>query len=433
MRRKFAVYLLSLLLAFASAQNQPPPGLPQPPGFPLPPGIPPNPGGVIGLLCTLLGNVSIQIQDWQINFCELNRFFEAYNKNTKLFLQTQYYTMDKVDRPLFQTSWYLGMINENLNALGRDPLPVPTAPTTSPADVYKKALARDWTVEEAEEKAMDAVSKHYSEVFMGLAAVVDAYNKKVEEYYRAIKSKEDTIKGLQERLKQVPPGTAEAEQIIRQIHRLNEAISADMREALAYVEKEAPRINAARAASKQVLTDLDKLTNDIASQNNRLAAAKAAKRVAEEQTQKFIDLIKETNEKVNKLVEEAQNATSTRAAVQILSKGLGQLTQTTVVTQSLLHAALAELAQQNVYTNQQIAQSANLIAKQAAIDIANRSEELQAQISTDMGKLRTLVDNAETLQQAKKVMFDNPCVKIWHLGRCGDWPAPPLITPPREP
>lgn len=421
MRRFAAGILLALNLGWAQ------PLIP-PPSLPLPP-IPGDLGGIVGLLCQFFGEISIQIEGWQINFCEINRFLEKYNTNTQLFLKAQDHMVSRLDRPLVQTGWYIESLNENLGSLGRAPLPAPTEPRGSPAEIYRKALEKDIPIEKAEEAALETIADHYGDVFGSLRGVVDSYSYRVNDYTSRLRAMERSIQSLQKRLEKTLPGTEEAQRIIARIHEIERNISKIQREAMDYTYREAPRVLAAHQAAKQAFSDIDKLITDLYGQTNRLAATKAAKRIAEAQAEEFAKLIEETNKKAAALVKEAQNATSTRAAVQILAKGLAQLTTTTAVTQSLLHSALAELAQQAVYTNQQIAQSANIMAKNAAIEYLAKAEEIQAIISENLGKMRVLQDQAEALQKAKVLLFDNPCVTRWHLG-CGIPNAKPLIPPP---
>ncbi len=101
-------------------------------------------------------------------------------------------------------------------------------------------------------------------------------------------------------------------------------------------------------------------------------------------------------------MEEAQNATSTRAAVQIAVKGLAQLTQGNVVMQSLLYQALAELAQQNVYTNQQLAFQTERLADILGGQVAATAQEAANEVGYVMGQLDAATGTAEGVRELWK-------------------------------
>lgn len=422
--RKIATWIL-LALTPAFAQNPPFSSPPTPPIAPVPPG-----GGIdgaISMLCSLVGgNLTINFENWQINLCEISKFFETYDKNTQQFLGVQAHLTKKLDKPLLRTSWFLENINDALQSRGEAPIaqaPKPSGET--PAELYRKALEEDPSTpedeakkdpREVEKRSLQYVEKTYETLMEDLGSTVNQYVHQVKTYYQTVSNLQAQRKTLQERLASTTPGSPEAEALVNRINEVDRKITDTITQAMEFARKEHDRVTAVQQAVYQAVQDMDKYIADIEGQTGKLGAAQAAKRISKEQTKKFQELIKDANDKVQQLVREAQNATSTRAAVQVLAKGLGQITQATVVTQSLLHSALSELAQQNVYTNQQIAQMANQVARQAAAELAAQAEELNAQMNLNLGKAEVLARYAESWKKTKENLFDNPCAERWFWG-----------------
>jgi len=123
---------------------------------------------------------------------------------------------------------------------------------------------------------------------------------------------------------------------------------------------------------------------------------------------------KEAASRASELADNAQNASSTRAAVQVLAEGIGDMLESNVASLAAVQMSLAELAQQQVYTNEQI----NRVASNTVKDVAEeRSSELEEAV-TDTTYLQAVsqafLEQGDSIVKQADLLFDTSCAKKSH-------------------
>lgn len=145
------------------------------------------------------------------------------------------------------------------------------------------------------------------------------------------------------------------------------------------------------------------------------AAERNAARLAADKS--LQELANKVGEAGQKLVTQAQNATSTRAAVQLLARGFADLGNGLVASQSALQKSLAGLAAQELYTNYQLAQLNERLAAEISQNIAQTSNELSIEYAQIAAKAEDLFKNADRYNAFTGVMGQPSCKKWWK-GEC---------------
>ncbi|ADR37793.1 hypothetical protein Ocepr_2345 (plasmid) [Oceanithermus profundus DSM 14977] len=120
---------------------------------------------------------------------------------------------------------------------------------------------------------------------------------------------------------------------------------------------------------------------------------------------------KDASSRAKELADNAQNASSTRAAVQVLAEGMSSLLESNTASLAAVQMSLAELAQQQVYTNQQI----NRVASQTVKEVAGQESELIEEALADAAYFEGLHDafseQGESLIRNAEALFDTSCAK----------------------
>lgn len=127
----------------------------------------------------------------------------------------------------------------------------------------------------------------------------------------------------------------------------------------------------------------------------------------------------EASNRASELADNAQNASSTRAAVQVLAEGMGAMLESNVASLAAVQMSLAELAQQQVYTNQQI----NRVARETIKSVADqRSVELEDG-ATELAYFTALgtsfFEQGDGLVKSASRLFDTSCAnqgRWWEEG-----------------
>jgi len=128
------------------------------------------------------------------------------------------------------------------------------------------------------------------------------------------------------------------------------------------------------------------------------------------------DLAEKTKDAATNLYQEAQNASSTRAAVQLLARGIGELANAQVASIAALQKSLATMAAQNVYTNQQLSEISALLAEQQAAEVQRSASELHIEAAKVIGTAETARERFLEIQDFKK-SYGTICDKWWR-GKC---------------
>lgn len=183
----------------------------------------------------------------------------------------------------------------------------------------------------------------------------------------------------------------------------------------------------ARAASKEYAI-LSRMNNDlnraaleaqrkVAGQTAVLGAQKGAEAlIKDESLKKLGDQVQQASEELWK---EAQNATSTRAAVQLLARGLGQIANTQVASMTAIQKTLGDLATQQVYTNQQLAFLTEQIAAQQASELQQAAAEVEYEMANIIASGESVTERLSGVLDFKKAYGAVSCSKWW-VGDCGD-------------
>mgnify|MGYP001627178529 CR=1 FL=1 len=183
----------------------------------------------------------------------------------------------------------------------------------------------------------------------------------------------------------------------------------------------------ARAASKEYAI-LSRVSNDlnravleaqrkVAGQTAVLGAQKGAEAlIRDESLKKLGDQVQQASEELWK---EAQNATSTRAAVQLLARGLGQIANTQVASTTAIQKALGDLATQQVYTNQQLALLTEQIAAQQASELQQAAAEVEYEMANIIASGESVTERLSGVLDFKKAYGAMSCSKWW-VGDCGN-------------
>ncbi|GBD40660.1 hypothetical protein HRbin39_00029 [bacterium HR39] len=398
--KKWTVALTaSFTLTLAAPQVSSPPPSPSPQDL----------GGIISLLCQF-GDIEVGLGDWKLNLCALLGLFKEFNTNLNRFNLTMGKVFKDLDNPLISAATDTGVVGSMAREVG---VALPDFPNPEghrgPGEIYQDAYENDVSPADAEKEALKTIESAYKDYFTDLEKATEDIKDRLTGTWGRIEERRKRISQLQDQLSLVTPGTPEAESLIRQIFQEQDQLTQEAK-ILASHLSEAKRIyTATQASALQAVRHLDRAVSATKAKTPTLAAAQAAKRISEK-TEDILNTIKETEEKTKALVEEAQNATSTRAAVQIAVKGLAQLTQGNVVMQSLLYQALAELAQQNVYTNQQLAYQTERLADILGGQVAATAQEAANEVGYVMGQLDAAVGTARGVRELwKSVLKPTRC------------------------
>lgn len=141
-----------------------------------------------------------------------------------------------------------------------------------------------------------------------------------------------------------------------------------------------------------------------------LANAQAsAERLATEYS--LAESAREASSKASELADNAQNASSTRAAVQVLAEGMGAMLESNVASLTAVQMSLAELAQQQVYTNQQINRVANETVKSVAEQRSDELEDAATELAYFTAMANSFLGQGSSLVQNANRLFDTSCAQ----------------------
>lgn len=425
MKKAFVLLLVALApgtgLAVPSPVEDPPPAPPTegvPPPMPSPPGNPPpispppgnkkpapNLGQIICIVTKLFGI--------NLEFCEMihesRRYYENYFFT---FDPSAAYALKALDSTGERGIWLTKSINEILTNLGYKP--IPELGKHNAGTVLAEAVKDPGNPGNAIESAIDRINRHYEAYVQRVEnEVLKPYEERVNKFYNSMREKEQRISELRKKLRQVPPGSAESQDIVNQIKQLEEEWNATYREALSYVRKEYPRVKGAL----DTLYRVSQLAEEERGQARRsigvLGGTKAVKHIVDEQQQEIESMIKKAEGVVEDLVKTAKGANSTRATMVVAVEALGALITGQTYMTSVLHQALMELAQQNVYTNEAILALGNEIAAQQSRELAQMASETAHIMGINLGKLENLEGNVNIIQKASERLAKNPCRRDW--------------------
>jgi len=177
------------------------------------------------------------------------------------------------------------------------------------------------------------------------------------------------------------------------------------------------RIQASLEDSLETATNLqqkaartEELQKRLEREKTTYAAQISAKRSSELAEEAF-KVVKGASEEAQKLRDNAQNAVSTRAAVQVVAEGLASLMDKNVTTLSLVQSSLAELARQNVYTNQQIGHVAETVVRDTAEQYHQALEESDAYSRMMLAQAEHYLEEAERYKKEARRVFDDTCFR----------------------
>ena len=141
-----------------------------------------------------------------------------------------------------------------------------------------------------------------------------------------------------------------------------------------------------------------------------LANAQAsAERLATEYS--LVESAREASSKASELADNAQNASSTRAAVQVLAEGMGAMLEFNVASLAAVQMSLAELAQQQVYTNQQINRVANETVKEVAAQRSSELEDAATELAYFSALANGFLEQGGGLVRSADRLFDTSCAQ----------------------
>lgn len=165
------------------------------------------------------------------------------------------------------------------------------------------------------------------------------------------------------------------------------------------------------AAELQQKTERDEqLQKQLDRAKTTYAAQISAKRSSELAEEAF-KVVEGASKEAQKLRDNAQNAVSTRAAVQVVAEGLAALMDKNVTTLALVQSSLAELARQNVYTNQQISHVAEAVVKETAEQYHQALEESDAISRMMLAQAEQYLKEGERYKKEAKRVFDDSCFR----------------------
>ena len=388
-----------------------------------PQSLPNDLGGVIGLLCQF-GSLEIRLGDWSFNFCGLVRLFQDFAQNFERFKETLGLAFVDLNAPLVGAERDTGVVAElarqaydGLRQQSQMNLPAYTLPQKSPGEIYEEAFKTDRSPMEAEDEALREVQESFNEYFRQLERTVAPVEASLADRLQRISALRQDLSRLQDRLRQTPFGSSEAERLVQDIFQRQEDLAQEAKNLaneLAYAKSVYTGV---QGTALQALRRYDQTVSAIKAKTPTLSAAQSAKKISEK-VEEFQKLIEDATAKTQALVEEAQNATSTRAAVQIAVKGIAQLAEGQVVTQSLLYQALTELARQNVYTNQQLAHQTERIANLLGQQVASVAQEATNEVSYTIGQVEAATQTVEGVRRFYKSLYGTRCDWYWRPQEC---------------
>lgn len=424
---KHLVVLLALLLGGASLgqENAPGNGSPSPPpaeGEPTPPPgnggrMPPQPPqekdppqtpiDLSEIVCAIISSIL------KINICEFRNQSHRYHENYQFrFLPSVRFTLEEIDDRSESGRERDRTLNEELKEMGRKPIP-----ELREHEVGKR-MASDALKDEPPpaviNKALTEATNHYRRHIESLESqVVEPYRREMDKRMKRHKELEEKIRELRQRLGELTPGSAEAASLVEEIRKLEDEWYEHYKDTLRYVRKEYPRLMAAAHSALGAAEALEETRSQIRRAKGLVGSAGAVNKIVEHQRKEINSTIRKVEKIAETLVEDAYKANSTRAATVLVVEALANLMAQQVHVQSVLHQALMELAQQNVYTNESLLALGNEMAAQMSRQISMEAQKAQQELAIMMGKMETLEDSVTAWRQAVDRRKNNPCRDNW--------------------
>lgn len=275
-------------------------------------------------------------------------------------------------------------------------------------DALKRAAEGELSPEEASRKIADALRANGEEVLDALQRYWDDLSAEVDRDAQRVEQKKQAYLQAQKAVEQAIStygfASKQADEAVKNLRKkLTEYQEAKVKHAelIKLVNEQATVVHTlgGSLASEYAKTQVEGRREAILQGNRNIAKA-----LTEDKS--LLDLQKKVKSRGEELIREAQNATSTRAATQLLMSAMAEAMNAQVVSQAAMQKALAQIATQNVYTNQQLATIGAEIAAQMQMEAENEMAVLSAESSMAAARLQQLDQAAKGYDSFRATVSD---------------------------